>query len=117
MIIRDALLTCCSTSVCLVPCENQPSPLYQSVQEFSSGAIIGAAISTIFYPMNVVKVSMQSSCGGRYENFWQVLNHIYRERGHKLKNIYKGVSINGWRAFFSWGIMNTAYEQIKSVIF
>lgn len=95
----------------------QSNQLYQSAQEFSAGAVIGAFISTIFYPMNVVKVQMQSSCGGPYENFSQVLRHIYRERGHKFKNIYKGVSINGWRAFFSWGIMNTAYEQIKNVMF
>lgn len=60
---------------------------------------------------------MQSSCGGPYENSWQVLKHIYRDRGYKLRNIYKGVSINGSRAFVSWGIMNTAYEQIKNVIF
>lgn len=87
------------------------------MQEFSAGAIIGSVISTIFYPMNVVKVYMQSSCGGPYVNFVGVFIKIYRERGHKLKNIYKGVSINCWRAFFSWGIMNTAYEQIKNVIF
>lgn len=96
---------------------SQPNQLYQSVQEFSAGAIIGAVISTIFYPLNVIKVYMQSSCGGPYENSWQVLKHIYRDRGYKLKNIYKGVSINGSRAFVSWGIMNTAYEQIKNVIF
>lgn len=87
------------------------------MQEFSAGAVIGAVISTIFYPMNVVKVYIQSSCGGPYVNFVDVFKKIYRERGHKLKNIYKGVSINCWRAFFSWGIMNTAYEQIKNVIF
>ncbi|XP_059611993.1 mitochondrial nicotinamide adenine dinucleotide transporter SLC25A51 [Phlebotomus argentipes] len=96
---------------------HRDNTLYQSIQEFFAGALIGATISTIFYPLNVVKVYMQSTIGGPYVNFVPVLIHIYRERGCKLRNVYKGMSINCTRAFFSWGIMNTAYEQIKKIIY
>lgn len=94
----------------------QTNPLYESAQEFTAGAIIGAVISTIFYPMNVIKVHMQNSCGGPYVNFVHVFVQIYRERQCKWSNIYKGASVNCTRAFFSWGIMNTAYEQIKKIV-
>lgn len=38
---------------------------------------------------------------------------IYRERGSQIRQIYKGVEINGARAFVSWGIINVSYEAIK----
>ncbi|XP_055676952.1 mitochondrial nicotinamide adenine dinucleotide transporter SLC25A51 [Lutzomyia longipalpis] len=96
---------------------HRDNSLYQSIQEFFAGALIGAFTSSVFYPLNVVKVYMQSTIGGPYVNFVPVLIHIYKERGCKWRNVYKGVSINCTRAFFSWGIMNMAYEQIKKMIY
>lgn len=95
----------------------QTNTVTQTIQEFLSGAIIGATISSIFYPLNVIKVSMQSTIGTASTNVWQALMNVYNERGRKIRNVYKGVSVNCSRAFISWGIVNTAYEHIKKVMY
>lgn len=93
------------------------SEVLRTVSEFICGAMIGVFLSTLFYPMNVLKVRMQSKIGGPYENPFKVLVQIYRERGGKIRYIYHGVHTNCTRAFLSWGVMNTAYEHIKALIY
>ncbi|XP_058451623.1 mitochondrial nicotinamide adenine dinucleotide transporter SLC25A51 [Malaya genurostris] len=89
----------------------------QRTQEFVAGACIGAFISSVFYPLNVIKVTMQSRLGTPYEGMLVALRQVYNERDRKLRNVYKGVSMNCTRAFFSWGIMNCAYEQLRKVLY
>lgn len=89
----------------------------QRTQEFLSGACIGGFISSVFYPLNVLKVTMQCRIGGPYDSMWTALKQVYNERDRKLRNVYKGVSMNCTRAFFSWGIVNSAYEQLKKVFY
>uniref|UniRef100_A0A182XVC0 Uncharacterized protein n=1 Tax=Anopheles stephensi TaxID=30069 RepID=A0A182XVC0_ANOST len=86
-------------------------------REFVAGACIGAFISSLFYPLNVVKVTMQCRVGGPYDSMWTALRQVYNDRDRRIRNVYKGVSMNCTRAFFSWGIMNTAYEQLKKVFY
>ncbi|CAG9854844.1 unnamed protein product [Phyllotreta striolata] len=85
--------------------------------EFISGAMIGVVLSSLFYPLNVVKIAMQKKIGGPSENPFKILIKIYKERGGKIRYIYYGVQLNCTRAFISWGVMNTAYERLKSVIY
>lgn len=93
------------------------SKIKQTVCEFFYGAMIGAVLSSFFYPLNVIKVTMQSKLGGNYENMFRVLVHIYHERGGKIRYIYHGVQTNCSRAFLSWGVMNAAYENLKNVFY
>lgn len=88
----------------------------QSAQEFLSGALIGAFLSTVFYPLNVVKVVMQSTMGTPKQSIIDAFKLIYHERDSKIRNIYKGCSINSLRAFVSWGIISVSYEGIKRLI-
>uniref|UniRef100_A0A6M2DMY4 Putative mitochondrial carrier protein n=1 Tax=Xenopsylla cheopis TaxID=163159 RepID=A0A6M2DMY4_XENCH len=91
--------------------------LYKTFQEFFCGAFLGVICSTATYPLNVVKVSMQNQLGGPFQNFVTVLFQIYKDRGRKIRYIYHGLSLNCTRAFFGWGVMNTAYEAIKKVVY
>lgn len=84
-------------------------------QEFASGALIGAFTSTVFYPLNVLKVQMQCQIGGAYQNIWVVLRQIYFERG--IKCFYSGVQLNFTRAFVSWGVINVAYNFLRSLMY
>lgn len=95
----------------------QNDTLRRSIQEFMSGAFIGAFLSSLFYPANVVKVAMQTTIGGPNPSIIGAFRHVYRERGSKLRNVYKGVGINCSRAFLSWGIINVSYEGIKRLFF
>uniref|UniRef100_A0A034VUK9 Solute carrier family 25 member 51 n=1 Tax=Bactrocera dorsalis TaxID=27457 RepID=A0A034VUK9_BACDO len=88
----------------------------KAAQEFVAGAIIGASISTLFYPLNVIKVAMQSEMGQKSETMWTICKRIYFERGNRIKYFYRGCGFNSFRSFISWGIMNTAYENLKKII-
>lgn len=97
--------------------QRSDSIMKQTLSEFICGAIIGVTLSSIFYPLNVVKISMQSQVGGNYQNVFQVFKHVYRERGGRIRNFYYGVHANVTRAFFSWGVMNAAYEHLKEIVY
>lgn len=86
------------------------------MQEFVSGAVIGASISTIFYPLNVIKVSMQSNMGHGKQSMWKTCKKIYKERGCSIVYFYRGCWFNTARSFISWGIMNVAYENLKKIL-
>lgn len=84
---------------------------------FFSGAMIGACISAVFYPLNVVKVKVQEQLGGKSQSTWRVIVNIYLERGCKIRNIYRGCGTNSTRAFCSWGVICAAYEQLKILMY
>lgn len=91
--------------------------LYSNVHQFASGAIIGAFTSSVFYPFNVVKVVIQSKLGGSYESWLVVLKETYIKRGRSIRNVYKGLNMNCLRAAISWGIMNSAYENLRHIFY
>ncbi|TDG48421.1 hypothetical protein AWZ03_005166 [Drosophila navojoa] len=88
----------------------------RTAQEFIAGAVIGASISTLFYPLNVIKVSLQSEMGQLTEGSWHACKRIYRERDSRIANFYRGCAFNTGRSFISWGIMNAAYENLKNLM-
>lgn len=100
----------------LILCSFQDDHFRQSAQEFLSGACIGAFLSTVFYPLNVAKVVMQSTMGTPKQSIIDAFKLIYYERDSKIRNIYRGCSINSMRAFVSWGIISVSYEGIKRLI-
>ncbi|KAL3889953.1 hypothetical protein ACJMK2_002268 [Sinanodonta woodiana] len=85
--------------------------------DFISGALLGALISTISYPINVVKVRMQAQIGGPFHGFIQTSCVLFSEREWKLTNVYRGVHINYTRAFISWGVINATYEFLIRYLF
>ncbi|XP_071141599.1 mitochondrial nicotinamide adenine dinucleotide transporter SLC25A51-like [Mytilus edulis] len=86
-------------------------------QDFFCGAVLGATLSTIFYPVNVVKVKMQCKLSGDFDSFWTVSKKVWIERDRKLKKLFRGVHINFTRSFISWGIINATYEFLMRNMF
>ncbi|XP_015516440.1 mitochondrial nicotinamide adenine dinucleotide transporter SLC25A51 [Neodiprion lecontei] len=84
---------------------------------FVCGALIGGLTSTVFYPMNVIKIHMQTKVGGDFEKFWGVVKEIYVSRDKSIAHFYKGVHLNYMRSFISWGVINAAYDFLKKIIF
>ncbi|MCL4128524.1 UNVERIFIED_CONTAM: hypothetical protein GTU68_001586 [Idotea baltica] len=78
--------------------------------DFLSGALLGAFISTIMYPTNVVKSHQQSQVGGPFQSIHGTFLDVYEARGRKLRKLFKGVHVNYTRALLSWGIINASYE-------
>lgn len=87
------------------------------VTSFINGALIGGLTSTIFYPMNVIKIHMQSKIGGNFEKFLTVTREIYTARNKSIMSFYKGVHLNCVRSFISWGVINASYDFFKQIIF
>jgi hypothetical protein len=69
------------------------------------------------WPLNVVKVVIQSKIGGKYDNVMVVFREIYKTRDRSIRNVYKGLNMNCLRAAISWGIMNSAYENLRKIIY
>lgn len=85
--------------------------------DFASGAVLGALISTVFYPVNVVKVRMQCKVGGDFMHMMTAFQLILQERNYSVKKLFRGVHINYTRAVVSWGIANATYEYLIKNVF
>ncbi len=85
----------------------------ETVNAFISGAGLGASLSTIFFPLNVVKNRMQARVDGPHFGIWETFMLIRKERRYKWRKLFRGVHINYTRSFLSWGIINATYEFLK----
>lgn len=77
-------------------------------RDFVVGALLGAGISTLLYPLHTAKVVMQLDVGGRFAGVWETGRSIVRDRGGVV-GLYRGVYLNALRSLLSWGIINAAY--------
>lgn len=96
---------------------HQDKFFYQGLQNFLAGATIGALLSTLFYPLNVIKIAMQCELGGPHRTIVYEFKYILRKRGSKFTNFYHGALLNISRAFLSWGIINASYEVFRKIIY
>uniref|UniRef100_A0A914QLY4 Mitochondrial carrier protein n=1 Tax=Panagrolaimus davidi TaxID=227884 RepID=A0A914QLY4_9BILA len=86
---------------------------YHLFSDFVSGAILGACISTLVFPINVVKTKMQANMGKKNDHFFKVLKVVWIERDHSLKEIYRGSQLNFIRSLLAWGITNSTFEYMR----
>lgn len=84
--------------------------------DFVSGAVLGAALSTLFYPVNVVKNQMQKQIGGEFTGVIKTFRKVFNERGRSIRRLYYGLPLNFTRALVSWGIINCTYEELKKLM-
>lgn len=99
--------------------ESLPKPhtfIGTTTNEFMIGAVIGAFGSSLFYPLNVIKVHMQNQVGGPYQSLWSAVKEIYYARDGSLRRFYRGVHMNYTRSFISWGVINVSYEHLKNLV-
>ena len=78
------------------------------LRSFAAGAILGATISTLFFPVNVAKSVMQKRVGTPLASAVPTLIRVVSKRG--ISGTYRGVNVNFMRALVSWGLINTCYE-------
>ncbi|RLN50470.1 hypothetical protein BBJ29_007550 [Phytophthora kernoviae] len=83
--------------------------------DFICGAMLGAVISTVSFPINVARTRMQSIYGQPFIGPWEALQLTYKERGCSVRRLYRGVQMNFFRSLLSWGIINSTYEKLKSM--
>ncbi|XP_032810974.1 mitochondrial nicotinamide adenine dinucleotide transporter SLC25A51 isoform X1 [Petromyzon marinus] len=88
------------------------TPASHVANDFACGGFLGALLSTLFYPLNVVKVRMQSRVGGDFLGFAQALAIVWQERDRRVSRLFRGVHVNYQRSILSWGIINATYELV-----
>lgn len=81
-----------------------------SFYDFVNGGLLGAVLSTMFYPLNVIKSNMQAQVGGPFPGIVASFRVIFDTRGRDVRKFYKGVGSNFTRAILAWGITNSMYE-------
>ena len=87
------------------------------VRDFISGSCVGAVISTIFYPLNVVRTHMQTQpVGSRHIGFYEAFQAVHQQRDGNFRALFRGVHVNYSRSFLSWGIINACYEFFHRMI-
>jgi len=86
--------------------------LWDVGRDFVAGAVLGACISTVFWPLNLAKSVMQLQIGGRFRGIGETLVQVYHERSG-VRGIYRGVGGNVLRSLLSWGIINSSYGLYK----
>ena len=96
---------------------NDRNPSLDTLGDFISGGLLGAVISTLFFPVNVVKTQMQSRLGGEYLSVWTAFKLVHTDRGGNWNKIFRGVHINFTRSVISWGIINATYELLMKHFF
>lgn len=85
--------------------------------DFISGGLLGAVISTIFFPINVVKTQMQSRLGSEFISLLTAFRTVHTDRGGEWNKIVRGIHINFTRSIISWGIINASFELLKKHLF
>ncbi|ESO83147.1 hypothetical protein LOTGIDRAFT_179792 [Lottia gigantea] len=86
-------------------------------KDFVSGAVLGAMISTIFYPVNVVKTRMQSHLGGEYMTSWKTFQILWKDRNGSIRKVFRGCHLNYTRSFLSWGVINASFDLLMKTFF
>lgn len=96
---------------------HQPRTKDSMLHNFLSGAILGMFISTLFYPLSVVRTRMQTRAPGtEFLSIVKAFNAVYSERDRKFSRLFHGCLINVLRQFMSWGIINCSYEYILDLL-
>lgn len=96
----------------LFPPAKENEALWNMTRDFFSGAMLGAFLSTTFFPLNVVKTVMQAKYNEPYQSVLYTLKETLRER-KGITGLFRGVQINFTRSLLSWGIINTSYEFFR----
>ena len=72
---------------------------------------VGAFISTVFYPINIVKTHMQCRIGGPFYSLSKTFELVYIERDRSIRKLFYGVHVNYTRALISWVFHKLLYNQ------
>ncbi|KAJ6218595.1 hypothetical protein RDWZM_009752 [Blomia tropicalis] len=88
---------------------------FNNLTNFLTGGILGAFISTIFYPINVVRIQMMiQEVGSPKISIWSSWINLYQERYGKPHLILSGIQLNMVRSILYWGCMTVFAEHFRT---
>ena len=86
----------------------------EALRNFVSGAILGSAISSLFYPLNVIRIQMMiQEVGSPHLSVWRTTVNLYEERAGSVRLVLSGIHANLARSFMYWGCMTVFSEMLR----
>lgn len=81
--------------------------------DLCTGCLLGAFITSITFPLNVLKSSFQKQIGTKVPIHRMLYLLITQRNG--IAGLYRGISVSMLRSGLSWGIINCVYEITKTL--
>ena len=83
------------------------------LSHFVSGAILGATISTLVFPLNVIRIHMQTQpVGTELLSIRRVFTRLVADPEGK-KKLYAGIQVNALRSILYWGCITVFSESLR----
>ena len=85
----------------------------EALRNFVSGALLGSTISTLAFPLNVIRIQMMiQEVGSKHVSMLRTVYNLYSERG-KSKLMFSGIHVNLTRSFLYWGCLTVFSEMLR----
>lgn len=85
----------------------------EALRNFLAGATMGLFISTLFYPLNVLRIQMQTAeVGSKRISIYAAGKALYEERGGKMRLMMAGMGVSVTRSFVFWGFWSTVNDLL-----
>ncbi|VBB31870.1 unnamed protein product, partial [Acanthocheilonema viteae] len=91
---RDFVINCDQQYAPRYISDRTPEQLVTFIGDFISGAVLGASISSLFFPLNVVKQRMQSTVNSPFLSAWKTFEVIWIERNGSFRELFRGITLN-----------------------
>ena len=87
------------------------------MRKFITGAILGGTISTLIYPLNVIRTRIQvQPIGTKHMSIRQAFEQLYQERIGTSRSLVAGIHVNLFRSFLHWGCLTAISDFIRNKI-
>ncbi|KAH7643432.1 mitochondrial nicotinamide adenine dinucleotide transporter SLC25A51 [Dermatophagoides farinae] len=112
----------CSLDYCEQRLSNELSSLsttkhHQFVRKFITGALLGATISTLIYPLNVIRTRIQiQPIGTKHMTIRTAFEQLLMERIGTERSLVAGIHANLVRSFLHWGCLTAISDLIRNKI-
>lgn len=85
----------------------------EALRNFLAGGTMGSFTSTLFYPINVLRIQMQTAeVGTERMSLYATGKALYEERGGKMRLMMAGMGAHVTRSFVFWGFWSTVNELL-----
>ncbi|XP_053329670.1 solute carrier family 25 member 53 [Spea bombifrons] len=85
----------------------------QWAPSLGSGALNGALISLVLYPLSVLVSNMQATVGKGLPNLREVAHAVFAQRRSRITLLYRGASLIVVRSCITWGVTTAIHDALS----
>ncbi|KAJ8963296.1 hypothetical protein NQ318_018765 [Aromia moschata] len=88
-----------------------------NLEHFCRGGMIGLISSILVYPLKVTRITVQMDTERPFLSLYESAMLVYKRDKGGMRNFYKGVWTNAFRAFLKWGMFMMTFEYFSFYVF